>query len=78
MWSSTLHSILLFQNPRSSHNIIGTLFLELTTLHIHIKTPQKLSKMVAATTTALKILDYFIISLDPVPKMKMLDLLFPS
>jgi hypothetical protein len=34
--------------------------------------------MVAATTTALEILDFFVISLDLVPKMQMLDLQFPS
>jgi hypothetical protein len=40
--------------------------------------PLKLSKMMAATTTAPKILDIFIISLDLVPKMQTLNLLFPS
>jgi hypothetical protein len=34
--------------------------------------------MVAATTIAFEILDFFIISFDMVPKMQTLDLLFPS
>jgi len=34
--------------------------------------------MVATTTTAFEILDFFVISLDLVPKMQMLDLQFPS
>ncbi len=45
--------------------------------HSH-RNPQKLTKMMAATTTTPEILDSFIISLDLVPKMQTSNLLFPS
>jgi len=42
------------------------------------RNPQKLTKMMATTTSAHEIIDSFIISYDLVPKMQTLDLLFPS
>jgi hypothetical protein len=49
----------------------------MTTLHIHIKTPQ-IVKDHATTTTAPEIVNSIIISLVLVPKMAMLDLLISS
>jgi hypothetical protein len=74
---ATLHSILLFQNPRSSHYTASTLFSKWPHYTFTLKSP-KLSKMMVTTTIVPKILHLFIISLVLVLKMQTLDVLIPS